>query len=338
MIEIDTSLATPQFQHMADQFPSAIIKAEVDVDVASVVDEHSSCSRTVMTGASDEFVHSDDSYSNNEEEDQQHQEDEDVVPVSVEQALYQQIKAEHAEQRQQQQIGEEEKEEESSSSPVSAIANAIATAIASEEPPATKSKSILRRHSEPIPIHAKRNAWKVLPKPDMERLSKSISNPEGGFFEKGQKRRTSGVIFKDVLIREYHQTVGDNPCVSYGPPISLDWDYEEFESVTLDEYEGSRGQRRNLRQMILSYYQRRNVLSWQYGVSPEDLKLAKRKANKCKSERAVTNFLLPYMLVEAALESAQRKAKRLLGGKQQAQKDQQQQQLPNNNSTTTTTP
>ena len=281
MIEIDTSAAD------TSQFPSMVKR---DLRVA---DEHSF--RTEMTEATEDFLPSDHSFSVYEVDEDQH------LQVEEEQDFLQQVEKEHTDQKpQRREKGNEEEE------------SFFLSVSASEELPATK--SILRRHSDPIPIDASRNAWKVLPKPDMERLSISVSEPIGAFSDKGQRRRTSGVAFKDVVIREYGQTVGDNPCVSYGPPISLDWDYEEFESVGIDEYEGSRGQRRNLRQMILSYYQRRNLLTWQYGFSEEELKLAKRQANKAKSERAVTNFLIPAMMVETALESAGRKAKRLVSG------------------------
>jgi hypothetical protein len=287
MIEIDSSAATSRFQEMAERFPSMVKQN------TAVADEHSF--RTEMTEVTDECLHSDNSCTFEDVEDHNLQEEE-------EKAIYQQVEKEHTDW-QQQRIEEGKEEDESFA----------VSASGSEELQATK--SILRRHSDPIPIHANRSAWKVLPKPDMERLSRSVSNPEGGGCDKGQRRRTSGVVFKDVLIREYCQTVGDNPCVSYGPPISLDWDYEQFDSVGIDEYETSRGTRRTMRQMLLSYYQRRNLLAWQYGVSDEELKLAKRQANRSKSERAMTNFLMPAMIVETALESARRKAKRLVRGR-----------------------
>jgi hypothetical protein len=280
MIEIDITAATSPFHHLVEKSSSM------------VADENSF--RTEMTEVLfDEFLHSDCSCSNDEDDDQ-NLEDEGV------QDSYLQVEKEHTCNDQKQQLIQEEKKDEESFSVIVSV---------SEDLPARK--SILRRLSEPIPIHEGSSAWKVLPKPDMERVSRSVS--EGQYFVKSQQRRTSGVVFKDVLIREYDQTVGDNPSVSYGPPISLDWDYKEIASVTLDEYEGGRAERRNLRQMILSYYQRRNLLAWQYGVSEEELKLAKRRANKCKSERAFTNFCIPAMIVETALESARRKAKRLVG-------------------------
>jgi hypothetical protein len=109
---------------------------------------------------------------------------------------------------------------------------------------------------EVIPVKEGRFTWMQLPKPDMTKI-RSLSTPCIGTqaaTEAQVRRRAAGVVFHEVLIRNYSQTIGDNPSVSYGPPISLDWDYEEVEPISLEEYEKSRGPRRNTRQMMLNYY------------------------------------------------------------------------------------
>jgi hypothetical protein len=72
--------------------------------------------------------------------------------------------------------------------------------------------------------------------------------------------RKREVSFHTVVIREYGMTLGDNPSCSYGPPVCLDWDYEETKKVKLDEYEQTRSKRRTMRQMVLSYYKRFEIL------------------------------------------------------------------------------
>jgi hypothetical protein len=124
------------------------------------------------------------------------------------------------------------------------------------------------------------------------------------------KKRSSNVGFASVQIREYDQTIGDNPSVSYGPPISLDWEYTQLESVTLEQYEAHRAPRRTLRQMCMNYYTRRNVLTFKCGYQEEEVKMASKEADKCKRERAVTKYFLPYAKVEDFVSSAGRKAKR----------------------------
>lgn len=122
------------------------------------------------------------------------------------------------------------------------------------------------------------------------------------------------VGFDSVSIRSYQQTIGDNPSVSYGPPIQLDWEYEQHDELDIDEYEFKRGiSRRTLRQLAITYYQRKAILSRNYGFTEEELKRAKKDANKIKIRRGLTNYFLPMMPVENAIESAGRKAKRLIG-------------------------
>ena len=120
------------------------------------------------------------------------------------------------------------------------------------------------------------------------------------------------VRFASVHVRKYKQTVGDNPAVMYGPPIQLDWEYQQSEPIGVEEYEASRGRRRNMTQLVLSYYQRQNILTYVYGFSEEEVKRAKDEAKRVKMQRLVTKAFLPAMLVETAVESMGRKARRLL--------------------------
>jgi hypothetical protein len=123
------------------------------------------------------------------------------------------------------------------------------------------------------------------------------------------------VSFALIEIREYEQTIGDNPSVSYGPPISLDWNYEQLEAVDVDAYEGNRGKRRTLPQLMMNYYVRKNTLIHKCGYSEEDLKRATKQAGRVQMQRAVTKYFLPYSKVEEVLTSGVRKAKRVVKGK-----------------------
>jgi len=130
------------------------------------------------------------------------------------------------------------------------------------------------------------------------------------------RRSSSMVSFGEVRIRSYEQTIGDNPSVSYGAPIALDWDYEEDLPVPLDEYEGAReGTRRTVRQLCLPYYVRKNLLTWRFGHSEQELEQAEREANKAKRQRELTKVLLPAHKIEDLFESARRKTKRFVAAK-----------------------
>jgi hypothetical protein len=58
-----------------------------------------------------------------------------------------------------------------------------------------------------------------------------------------ETKRVKGVFFAFVLIREHERILGDHPCVSSGPPISLNWDVENEHMYSLDLYEKARVRR-----------------------------------------------------------------------------------------------
>lgn len=175
--------------------------------------------------------------------------------------------------------------------------------------------------SEPRYINNSRRSWKSLPEADLDKILQqskaldALARSLDGNDVRSPPPARNRVSFDSVRIRFYSQTVGDNPSVSYGPPISLDWDYVEQEDVAIDDYESNRPKRRNLRQMVLSYYHRKNLLSWQYGISEAELKQAKKQADRIKMKRSITKTFLPVMTFESALESAGRRAKQLVRSK-----------------------
>lgn len=122
------------------------------------------------------------------------------------------------------------------------------------------------------------------------------------------------VTFDHVEFRHYECTLGDNPSCSYGPPIQLDWSYVKIPSLNIDEYESDRlGKRRNLRQMLLNYYMRMNLLTWGFGYSEAEIKAATKSVKHVKFQRTVTKALLPLQKAEEVMQSANRKAKRACG-------------------------
>jgi hypothetical protein len=158
----------------------------------------------------------------------------------------------------------------------------------------------------------------ALPRPDLDDILTEKNSRNSSIIcsrtttQEEQMNPKKTVKFMSIQIRLYGQTVGDNPAVSYGPPIQLDWDYEQNDDIPVEVYEATRGKRRNMKQMVLSYYHRKNLLSWQYGVMEDELKKAKKDAKKTKLKRSITRALLPIMTVELALESASRQAKQFV--------------------------
>lgn len=120
--------------------------------------------------------------------------------------------------------------------------------------------------------------------------------------------------FGSVNIREYEMILGDNPSVTYGPPVTLDWVPVAESTLPVDEYECQHyHSRKSYNDMCMNYYQR-NHLCALAGYTPADIELTLTEVNKCKTNRFLTRHFSSYPAVqlETALESALRKARRVL--------------------------
>uniref|UniRef100_A0A7S1ZFB8 Uncharacterized protein n=1 Tax=Ditylum brightwellii TaxID=49249 RepID=A0A7S1ZFB8_9STRA len=123
------------------------------------------------------------------------------------------------------------------------------------------------------------------------------------------------ISFSKLEIREYAITLGDNPCVRRGPPVSLDWKYNDRGSMCLEEYESARVPRRSRNKLVLSYGARRLRLILEAGFTMNDLKEATKDVQQMQRRRRTTYARLPIAKVEEAVESAGRKMKRLIKSK-----------------------
>jgi hypothetical protein len=186
-------------------------------------------------------------------------------------------------------------------------------AIMGGQAPTSPLRSSMKPLTYEIPIKKDGRSFylthKSLSKQDTKcvRSMSDLNSPD----ESNPKQFGRSVSFHEVQIRSYGQTVGDNPCVGYGPPISLDWDYEEAEHMALDDYELHRGKRREPRQMMMNYYHRMNLLTYMYGWSKEELEAVDKKVCRDKLKRGITRYFLPAMKLEESVESAARKIKRI---------------------------
>lgn len=135
-------------------------------------------------------------------------------------------------------------------------------------------------------------------------------------FRGGARRRL--VHFSTVHVREYKVTIGDNPCCSYGPPLSLDWEYiDDGKDIPLDAYErplqlakmalrvgggggcGVRCSTLSRRSLVLNPTERRARL-WRAGYSLEEIDSAAQELERQKWRQSVLGNLEPlYRLQEA---------------------------------------
>jgi hypothetical protein len=97
--------------------------------------------------------------------------------------------------------------------------------------------------------------------------------------------------FTTIEIRKYDRTLGDNPAVSNGPPIQLDWTYSVLPVVTVDDYETNRLPRRPKRHLSLSPITRRNSMYYHFGYSHDEIDRAADSVKKIQKQREVTRKL-----------------------------------------------
>ena len=139
----------------------------------------------------------------------------------------------------------------------------------------------------------------------------------------GMKRVDSNVSFSSIHIREYSLTMGDHPDCSWGPPLSLDWQYEVVLENSVEQYESQREPRRAPRHMVQSAVRRRSYLKNVCGFTDDEVKAATKDAQNAKSKRNMTKALCSVQgaqELEEVLSSARRKLKRVLCRKTKEQK------------------
>jgi len=128
-----------------------------------------------------------------------------------------------------------------------------------------------------------------------------------------RSRRESKVVFSTVEVRQYERILGDNPAVSYGPPLSIGWKHYEDRTicVTVDEYEYYHGTCEDLSDMVLTRYEREVVL-FDLGYDEREIAKTIRQNYKLKKNRRQTVNNLPIMSVEQAVESAKKSLSRMI--------------------------
>jgi hypothetical protein len=99
---------------------------------------------------------------------------------------------------------------------------------------------------------------------------------------------TKNVSFHQIEIREYERSLGDNPSVRSGPPISLGWNYNPNHTVVeLEDYERLHS-RRDRSEIIMPQSVREDILK-DAGVSRQEMSLATKSATEIKNRRAKVN-------------------------------------------------
>lgn len=79
--------------------------------------------------------------------------------------------------------------------------------------------------------------------------------------ESSSPKAKASLSFSTITVRSYPMIVGNHPNTKYGPPISIGWEYHEYDSLSLNEYEAYRGEKgRKLKDLYLNSGRRRRIL------------------------------------------------------------------------------
>jgi hypothetical protein len=119
------------------------------------------------------------------------------------------------------------------------------------------------------------------------------------------------VRFSYVTIRNYDITMSDNPAVTAGPPIQLDWGYEQLPLIPIREFEEFRIPRRmgQTNRLFISPEFRRGILL-RAGFTDQQIDANDRIVAKVQKNRSLTCLSFPFYRVEYAVRSAGRKIQR----------------------------
>ena len=104
------------------------------------------------------------------------------------------------------------------------------------------------------------------------------------------KPAKKSVHFSDLEIRTYPVTLGDNPSVSSGPPLTLDWNYTTTHTFAVETYESQRppASRRKLPEMALPQSLRIELLCEDARISLRTIQAQCREVERCKKQRRRT--------------------------------------------------
>ena len=121
-------------------------------------------------------------------------------------------------------------------------------------------------------------------------------------FGRTDTTRVHSIQYGNVEIREYSNTLGDHPACSDGPPISLGWSFRARPvAMSVDEYEASRGPRRDWPDLAIPKERRERILV-RSGYSYEEIleAIVHKRCDQVSRERTLSR--LKYQAFEERME------------------------------------
>ena len=125
------------------------------------------------------------------------------------------------------------------------------------------------------------------------KFTTSTRRPTSGNSESsvGSHGSTITLTYNSVSIREYPMVPGDNPCVSRGVPLSIDWEHQWEGTFLLDIYEARKTPRSQLEMIVPAEV--RSQLLRQNGHAWKDIQSSTKNASITRRQRIKTIERLP---------------------------------------------
>eukprot|EP00539_Tryblionella_compressa_P006541 CAMPEP_0178754954 /NCGR_PEP_ID=MMETSP0744-20121128/12448_1 /TAXON_ID=913974 /ORGANISM="Nitzschia punctata, Strain CCMP561" /LENGTH=279 /DNA_ID=CAMNT_0020408927 /DNA_START=183 /DNA_END=1022 /DNA_ORIENTATION=- len=122
------------------------------------------------------------------------------------------------------------------------------------------------------------------------------------------------VNFDSISIREFARALGDNPATTNGPPLTLDWDYEDIGSIKVDEYEETRPPRRVTQQMVIPGKMRERILLSETPTTKQQINSMISEVRSSRHKRQVTVAMQDFEEWHKAFEFLSRRIRRMRKG------------------------
>ena len=113
------------------------------------------------------------------------------------------------------------------------------------------------------------------------------------------------VSFKAIEIREYPMRPGDNPSVTTGVPITIDWCYDGELTCSVDDYEEHKSAPRSMAQLRMPS-KHRDAMMKRLGFSSREINQGVKAANIARNQRKKTIELMGLAGAQEWLEKAKK--------------------------------
>jgi len=127
------------------------------------------------------------------------------------------------------------------------------------------------------------------------------------------------VTFNTIKVREYPIILGDNPGVSEGPPLTIDWMYIDVDEFDVEEYENTRPTRRRMLEMAIPACIRRDTLK-RSGCSSQDIHERLKEVKLTKQGRLETTSMLYRSETSEKIEKAKRRVSNFFSTKKKKER------------------